>query len=106
MLALAERPKLRLKPFSDKGVDLIQFRVVTSTGRWPTKTIYLDCIQIKLSDHSSIGSEMAETMVATPPRMREKYVKAFNNRLTTLCSGFVWKKRARQYCELEYHYKV
>lgn len=49
-----------LKPFNDSGVDMIQLRLTRENGRWPKSTIFVDCIQIKPSDQSTICTTNAE----------------------------------------------
>ena len=78
------RDGLRLKPFSDRGVDLIQFRHEV-VGRTLKQTIiYVDVSKIKLSNKLTISGPVASEMVARFDSGQVAYVKALQKSLISL----------------------
>lgn len=78
------RDGLRLKPFSDRGVDLIQFRHEV-VGRTLKQTIiYVDVSKIKLSNKLTISGPVASEMVARLDSGQVTYVKALQKSLISL----------------------
>jgi hypothetical protein len=71
----------RLKPFHDSGIDMLQFRLESTGGRWPRFTIYVDGIKIKLSDRSTIDAPRARTMITSMTTQLEAYVAALRAQL-------------------------
>jgi hypothetical protein len=72
----------RLKPFYYTGVDMIQLRLARGKGRWPKTTIFIDCIQIKLSDQSTISETMAEEIAKALLRVQGVYVQALCSKMS------------------------
>ena len=78
------RDGLRLKPFSDRGVDLIQFRHEV-VGRTLKQTIiYVDVSKIKLSNKSTISGPAASEKMARLDSGQVTYVKALQKSLISL----------------------
>jgi hypothetical protein len=72
----------RFKPFNDSGVDMIQLRLVRGNGRWPKITIFVDCIQIKLSDQSTICGLKAKEIADKLSRVCDAYTQNLRKKMS------------------------
>ena len=91
------RDGLRLKPFSDRGVDLIQFRHEV-VGRTLKQTIiYVDVSKIKLSNKLTISGPVASEMVARLDSGQVAYVKALQKSLISLFTPWIQIKKGHKY---------